>query len=215
MIIKCIEGGIFLTNSYILVDEDTNSGIIIDPGEQVEEILKEIKRTGIKVDKIVNTHAHIDHVAGVEEIKQTLGIPFYIHPKEQPVLDLLPESARRFPQFGYVKVPEVDGYLEEGDIVKIGNLDARVLHVPGHTWGSICLVFEGGVISGDTLFAGSVGRVDLTGGSSMEELVGNIKKKLLTLPDSYRVFPGHGPETTIGIEKRTNPFLRSSGLILF
>lgn len=205
----------FLTNCYLIGDEETNEGIMIDPGEQTGDILKAVEDSGLNITKIVNTHTHIDHVAGATVVMEKLGIPFYIHEKEQPVLDLLPESAKRFPQFGDVEIPEVEGYVEEGDVIEIGNLKAEVLLVPGHTWGSICFVLEDNIISGDTLFAGSIGRVDLTGGTSMEELVGNIKKKILTYPDSYNVFPGHGPSTTIGTEKRTNPFMRGGGLLSF
>jgi hydroxyacylglutathione hydrolase len=214
MIIKCIPGGSFLTNTYIIADEESKTGILIDPGSQVREVLDEIEDLDLKIDKIVNTHAHIDHAAGVQEAKDALSAKFYIHPKELPVLQALPESALRFPEFGDVEVPEVDEYLEEGDIVQIGSYQAGVLHVPGHTWGSICLVIDEHVISGDTLFAGSVGRVDLTGGTSMEELVGSINRKLLTLPPTYIVYPGHGPITKIGIEKQSNPFL-GGGVFLF
>lgn len=213
MIIRCIPGGIFLTNCYIIGDEDIKEAILIDPGEQLPEILQDIKESNLSITKIVNTHTHIDHVAGVEEAKRVLGVEFYIHKDEQEVLDALPEAAMRFPQFGNVEVPKVEGYLEEEDEIDIGRYKAKVIHTPGHTFGSICLVVDDHIISGDTLFAGSVGRVDLTGGTSMNELVGSIKKKLMTFPDSYNVYPGHGPATTIGIERRTNPFI-SSGLDL-
>ncbi len=210
MIINCIPGGAFMENCYIVGDEETREGILIDPGEQIDEILTEVENSGLKITKIVNTHNHLDHVAGVETAKQKLGIPFYIHKKDQPVLDLLPEACKRWPQYSYVVKPEVDGYIEEGDKVQIGNLVADILLVPGHSWGHICLVIEDNIIAGDTLFAGSVGRVDLTGGTSMEELTGSIEAKLFTLPDNYNVFPGHGPATTIGIEKQSNPFFRRS-----
>ena len=213
MILTCIPGGMFLENCYIIGDEETKEGILIDPGEQIEEILDEVDKSGLKITKIVNTHNHLDHVAGVEEAKQKLAVPFLIHEKDQPVLDLLPEACKRWPQFDYVIKPEVDGYVEEGDEIEIGNLRAKVLLVPGHTWGHICFVIEDSIIAGDTLFAGSVGRVDLTGGTSMKELLGSIKTKLFSLPDSYNVFPGHGPSTTIGLEKSTNPFFQS-GLFL-
>lgn len=214
MIIKCIPGGVFLTNCYIVGDEETNEAILIDPGEQIDEILSEVEKSGLKITKIVNTHTHIDHVAGVQAAKKALGVGFYLHPEEEPVLQALPESAMRYPQFGDVEVPEIDGYIEEGDEIEIGGLRAKVLHTPGHTWGSICLVIDGHVISGDTLFAGSVGRVDLTGGTSMRELVGSIKAKLMSLPDSCNVYPGHGPATTIGIERRSNPFITGDLIIL-
>lgn len=210
MIINCIPGGAFIENCYIIGDEETKEGILVDPGEQIDDILSEVEKSGLTFTKIVNTHNHLDHVAGVEVVKQKLGIPFYIHEKDQPVLDLLPEACKRWPQYSYVVKPEVDGYVEEGDKVEIGNLTADVLLVPGHSWGHICLVIEDNIIAGDTLFAGSVGRVDLTGGTTMEELTGSIEAKLFTLPDNYNVFPGHGPATTIGIEKQSNPFFRRS-----
>ncbi len=212
MIIKCIPGGMFVENCYIVGDEETNKGILIDPGEQIEEILSEVDKSRLEITKIVNTHNHLDHVAGVEIAKQKLGIPFFIHKKDQPVLDLLPEACQRWPQFSDIIKPEVEGYVEEGDKIDIGSLTADVLLVPGHSWGHICLVVEENIIVGDTLFAGSVGRVDLTGGTSMEELLGSIQVKLFTLPDNYNVFPGHGPSTTIGIEKQSNPFFSRSSL---
>lgn len=197
----------FLTNCYILGDENSGEGVLIDPGEQIVEIMAEIERTGLKITRIINTHTHIDHVAGVQAAKNILGVPFSIHEKEQPVLDILPEACQRYPEFGNVEKPEVEEYVEEGGKISIGGLEAEVLLVPGHTWGSICLVVDDVIISGDTLFAGSVGRVDLTGGTTMEELVDSIRENLLVYPDTHRVLSGHGPETTIGIERESNPFL--------
>ena len=208
MILNCIPGGMFIENCYIIGDESTNEGILVDPGEQIEEILYEVKKSGLNIKKIVNTHNHLDHVAGVEIAKRELGIPFYIHEKDQPVLDALPEACQRWPQFSHIIKPDVDGYVEEGDRIRIGELEAEVLLVPGHSWGHICLIIEDNIIAGDTLFAGSVGRVDLTGGTTMKELVGSINSKLMVLPEEYNVFPGHGPATKIGIEKSTNPFLQ-------
>ncbi|GBD38219.1 Hydroxyacylglutathione hydrolase GloC [bacterium HR37] len=214
MIVRCIPGGSFLTNSYIVADEETKEGILIDPGSQVDEVLEEIERLGLNITKIVNTHAHIDHAAGVEKAKRELGAKFYLHPKEEPVLLALPESALRFPEFGHVDVPEIDVYVEEGDSIEFGNYTAKVIHTPGHTYGSICLLVDESVFSGDTLFAGSVGRVDLTGGTSMRELIRSIKTKLMVLPSHYKVYPGHGPFTTIGTERRSNPFI-AGGIVLF
>lgn len=207
MIIEILVGGSFFTNCYIVGDEDTKEAILIDPGSQVEEALELIENLGLKVDKIINTHAHIDHICGVELAKKALGAKFYLHEKEMPVLEDMPMAKRRFPEFSWAEVPEVDHFLEEGDEVTVGSHTAKIVHTPGHTWGSICLIFEGHVFDGDALFAGSVGRVDLTGGSSMEELVNSIKTKLLTLPPDTRVYSGHGPVTTIEIEARSNPFL--------
>lgn len=212
MIIETVVGGSFYTNCYIIGDEDTKDAILIDPGAQVQAVLQVIESLELDVKRIINTHAHIDHVCGVEEAKQALGAEFYLHKDEMPVLEEIPNASRRFPEFAGTPVPEVEHFLKEGDEVKVGKYTAKVVHTPGHTWGSICLIFEDHVFDGDALFAGSVGRVDLTGGTSMEELVGSIKTKLMVLPDTYRVYSGHGPVTTIGIEKRSNPFL-TGGLI--
>jgi glyoxylase-like metal-dependent hydrolase (beta-lactamase superfamily II) len=214
MIIKCLPGGSFLTNSYIIADEETKEGILMDPGSQVEELIEEIDRLKLDIKRIVNTHAHIDHAAGVEYAKKALDAEFYLHPEEEPVLQALPDSAMRFPEFGAVEVPKIDRFIEEGDEIEIGKYIAKVIHTPGHTWGSICLLIDNHLFSGDTLFAGSVGRVDLTGGTSMRQLVHSIKTKLMVLPPSYQVYPGHGPFTTIDIEKRTNPFI-AGGVLIF
>ena len=208
MIITCVAGGIFMENCYILGDEETNEGILVDPGEQTNEIMDEVERSGLNITKIVNTHCHLDHVAGVETIKKQLVIPFYIHKEDQPLLDVLPQAKQRYPGFDFVELPEVEGYIEEGEKLQIGNLSGDIIHVPGHSWGHVCFVFGDNIIAGDTVFAGSVGRVDLTGGTSMEELVGNINKKIMVYPDDYKIFPGHGPSTTVGIEKQSNPFLQ-------
>jgi len=207
MLIKIVIGGSFFTNCYIVGDEDTKEAILIDPGAQVDDVLEVIRSNGLEVTRIINTHAHIDHVSGVAKAKKELSAEFYLHKDELPVLEDIPNAAMRFPEFAGTEVPEVEHFLEEGDEVAVGKYTAKVVHTPGHTPGHICLIFEGHVFDGDTLFAGSVGRVDLTGGSSMEELVNSIKTKLLTLPPDYRVYSGHGPITTIDIEKRTNPFL--------
>lgn len=210
MIITCIPGGIFMENCYLIGDEESGEAILVDPGEQVRQIREEINKSKLKITKIVNTHTHLDHVAGVQTFKDELGIPFYIHKDDQPVLDVLPEATKRYPGFEFVEKPEVDEYVDEGDTITIGNLKGEILHVPGHSWGHICIVFDKHIIAGDTVFAGSVGRVDLTGGTSMEELTGSIKKKLLIYPDDYEIYPGHGPSTTVGIEKKTNPFLQGA-----
>lgn len=210
MIIKCIPGGVFMENCYIIGDEESNEAILVDPGEQVDQIRNEIKNSGLEITSIINTHSHLDHVAGVQIFKDELDIPFYIHEKDQPVLDVLPEAKNRFPGFDFVVKPDADGYLDESDKIEIGNLKGDILHVPGHSWGHICFVFGDQIIAGDTVFAGSVGRVDLTGGTTMDELVGSIKKKLMVFPDDYQIHPGHGPSTTVGIEKSSNPFLQGA-----
>ena len=214
MIIHTIVGGSFLTNCYIVADEETKDGILIDPGSQVEEALEVIEELGLDVKRVINTHCHIDHCSGVQRAKDALEADFYLHELELPVLNDMPNAVRRFPEFEGSEVPEVEHFLEEGDEIKVGENTAKVVLAPGHTPGSICLIFPGHVFDGDVLFAGSVGRVDLTGGSSMQELVRSIKTKLMVLPDDYKVYSGHGPVTTIGLEKRTNPFITGGLLIL-
>ena len=210
MIIKCVPGGIFMENCYIVGDEETGEAMLVDPGEQIREIEHEIENSGLNVTKIVNTHAHLDHVAGAEFFKKNLDVPFYLHEKEMPVLAALPEARMRFPGFDFVEMPEVDGYVKEGESLSVGNMKGKILLVPGHTWGHVCFVFGESIRAGDTVFAGSVGRVDLTGGTSMRELVGSIKSQILTYPDHYEIHPGHGPSTTVGLEKSTNPFIVGS-----
>ncbi|MGH7885173.1 MAG: MBL fold metallo-hydrolase [Thermodesulfobacteriota bacterium] len=210
MIITCIPGGSFMENCYIIGDEEACEAILVDPGEQVSQIRDEIKESGLKFTKIINTHTHLDHVAGVDTFKKELGIPFYIHKEDQAVLDFLPAAVKRYPGFDFVEKPKVDGYVDENDTIEIGNLKGKILHVPGHSWGHICFVFEKHIIAGDTVFAGSVGRVDLTGGTSMEELIGSIMQKIMVYPDDFKIYSGHGPSTTVGIEKMTNPFLQGA-----
>ena len=142
MIIKCIPGGIFIENCYIIGDEDTNEAMLVDPGEQIAEISEEIEKSGLEVKKIVNTHTHLDHVAGVEAFKKMLSIPFYIHKKEQPVLDLLPEAKMRFPGFDFVEVPEVDGYVKEGETLSVGNLKRRDTPCSGTHLGTYMFCFR-------------------------------------------------------------------------
>ncbi len=137
MIIKCIPGGIFLTNCYIIGDEATSEAILVDPGEQIDDILAGVEESGLEIKKIVNTHTHIDHVAGAVEAKKALGVGFYIHPEEEPVLQALPESAMRFPQFGEVSVPEIEGYIEEGDEIERSATSGHRCFTPRGTPGGV------------------------------------------------------------------------------
>ncbi|MEA3485666.1 MAG: MBL fold metallo-hydrolase [Candidatus Aerophobetes bacterium] len=205
MIIKKLVVGELEANCYILADEKTKQAVVIDPGAEGERILEIIKRDSLKVLYIVNTHAHIDHIGANDILGRKTGAFLLIHAADAHLLKdaelnlstMLEEKSEFLPP---AKL------LNEGDEIKVNNFSLQILHTPGHTPGSICLYTEGKVFTGDTLFAGAVGRTDLPGGS-LEELKRSIQKKLLILPDEVMVYPGHGPDTTIGKEKRSNPFI--------
>lgn len=200
----------FQENTYILFDE-TKSCIIVDPGmDSIAEqsILREYIDDYMLIPvAIVNTHCHVDHVLGCNYIKRSFDIPFYIHPHEKPVL----ENVMSFGEFFGIQVeapPPPDKFLNHGDMYTFGNSELAIMHIPGHSPGSITLynVTDKFVITGDVLFKGSIGRTDLPGGD-YQTLIDNIRKKLMVLPRDVTAFPGHGPNTTIGNEYDTNPFL--------
>lgn len=203
---------LFGINTYLVVDPDTLKCAIIDPGmmdsEEEEALDKYIKRNNLEVTKIINTHLHIDHVAGINFSKDTYNVPVLGNKEDEPLGQHVGEQAAMFGLPGQLEPLALNHYLNDGDVIKIGNGTLTVIHVPGHSPGSIALYdkADGFVITGDALFQGSIGRTDLPGGS-MPQLVKSIKEKLLPLPDDTVVYPGHGPATTIGSERRYNPFL--------
>ena len=205
MIFRRYEVGPLMVNCYIVGCEKTKIGAIIDPGDEAEMILSEARHLGLKIEQIINTHGHADHIAANFEIKENTSARIYIHPDDTEMLTVPEKNLSIY--FGpAVTSPPADGYLEEGRIHQVGEIEFKVLHTPGHSKGSVCLVNEKKIIAGDTLFAGSIGRTDFPGGS-FEELTGNIKTKLFPLGDKMEVYPGHGPPTYIGRERRHNPFL--------
>ena len=193
MIVKGFAVGWLSTNCYVIGCEETREAAVIDPGmeseREAEPILDFIMQNSLHIKYIINTHGHHDHVAGNAIMKEATGAPILIH-----------ESNSEHVQ--------VDRKLHDGDAIQVGTLKLVVLHTPGHTKDGISLLGDNAVFTGDTLFAGSVGRTDFLGGS-YEELMHSLKTKLLPLPDSLKVYPGHGPPTTIGVEKRHNPFLQT------
>jgi glyoxylase-like metal-dependent hydrolase (beta-lactamase superfamily II) len=202
-------------NCSVVGDPQTREAIVIDPGDEVERILKVIADHRLKVCAIVNTHAHIDHVGGLRKLNQATGAPVLMHREDLELYRALDVQA----SWIGMPVPEmvsVDELLREGDTVRWGRFAARVLHTPGHTPGSLCLhlpapdgfVSPDRLFAGDTLFAGSIGRTDLWGGS-FPEIMTSLQTKLMALPDATLVFPGHGSATSIGRERESNPFLRS------
>lgn len=210
--------GPFETNVYVAWCPGTGKAIVIDPGIDSQPVYQFIKRKGLELTAIVNTHGHIDHVYGDYFFKTQASIPLLIHEADVPLLSLVPDQATSF-GLDPPRIAEPDGFLKENDVIKVGEGEFTVIHTPGHTPGGICLYRarlvpptggQGGeadvIFVGDTLFAGSIGRTDLPGGS-YPQLIESIKTKLLVLPDKTVVYCGHGPETTIGAEKRFNPFL--------
>jgi hydroxyacylglutathione hydrolase len=195
-------------NCSIIGDEATREGIVIDPGDDIADILALIQKHNLQIKQIVITHAHIDHVGGAMKLRAATGAPILLNQNDYALLKMLDIQAAWIGMPTPVKV-EIDHSLGEQDKIHAGPLVANVLQTPGHTEGSICLYFpaEKKLIAGDTLFAGSIGRTDLPGGS-FDKIISSLHEKVLALPDETVVVPGHGPLTTIGDERENNPFLR-------
>ncbi|HTR64837.1 MAG TPA: MBL fold metallo-hydrolase [Terriglobales bacterium] len=208
MIHEILPVGPLQCNCSVIGDEASREAIVIDPGDQVDDVLNLIQKHGLIVKQIVVTHAHIDHVGGAMKLRAATGAPILLNQNDQALLKMLDLQAAWIGVAAPGKV-EIDQSLGQADTVKAGSLAASVLHTPGHTEGSICLYFapEKKLIAGDTLFAGSIGRTDLPGGS-FDKIMRSIHEKVLALPDETIVVPGHGPLTTIGEERESNPFLK-------
>ncbi len=208
MIHKIFRVGPLQCNCSVVGDEQTHEAMVIDPGDQIDDILAILKQEKLKLTQIVVTHAHIDHVGGAMKLKAATGAPILMNQDDQPLLKMLDVQATwvgmRPP--GQVLVDE---NVADGRVLKIGAIPANVIHTPGHTEGSICLYMpqQETLIAGDTLFAGSIGRTDLPGGS-FDKIMRSIHTRVLALPDETTVVPGHGPATTIGQERESNPFLQ-------
>lgn len=208
--IKCFTFNPFSENMYVLYDE-TGEAVIIDPGcyekEERGELFDYIKNQRLKPTKLLNTHCHIDHVLGNSFIKNTYDIPLWFHKDEEPILRAVPTYASNY-GFPLYQDSKADHYIREGEMVKFGNTSLESILVPGHAPGHLVFYHEEEktCIGGDTLFRGSIGRTDLPGGDH-ETLLHAIKNKLFALPDDVKVYPGHGPATSIGAEKLNNPFV--------
>jgi glyoxylase-like metal-dependent hydrolase (beta-lactamase superfamily II) len=207
MIHEILPVGPLQCNCSIIGDETSREAMVIDPGDDVDDVLAIIGKHNLVVKQIVITHAHIDHVGGAMKLRAITGAPILLNQSDYALLGMLDLQATWIGMKSPGKV-EIDQSLEQANLVKAGSIVATVLHTPGHTEGSICLYFpaENKLIAGDTLFLGSIGRTDLPGGSS-KKIIDSIRGKLLALPDETLVIPGHGPPTTIGDERENNPFL--------
>jgi len=210
MIHEILPVGPLQCNCSIVGDETTHEAIVIDPGDDIADILAVIAKHNLRVKQIVVTHAHIDHVGGAMKLRAATGAPILLNQNDSALLKMLDIQASWLGMESPGKV-EIDHSVGESDRVQTGSLIAEVLHTPGHTEGSICLYFEAEkkLIAGDTLFAGSIGRTDLPGGS-FDKIIRSLHEKVLMLPDESIVVPGHGPLTSIGEERESNPFLRKS-----
>lgn len=193
-------------NCYIVGDPATREAVVIDPGGDADELARALVEKDLTVTAIVATHAHFDHIVAAERLREVTGAPFYLHDLDRPLLDWMQESGRLFLGVELPPPPEVDRRAPEGERLSAGGVTLEVLHTPGHSPGSISLVHESAVFSGDTLFAGSVGRTDLPGGDT-DALLAAVREKLFALDDDLPVYPGHGPATTLGEERRSNPFV--------
>lgn len=201
-----IPAGIYAANCYLVYDEQTKEGIVIDPGGDADDIISKIEELGLKIKYIVLTHAHGDHIAGVEELKSYTKAKVAIHKDDEPLIKDGTKNLSSMMAMGTVEfTPDI--LLDEGDKITFGNIEANVIHAPGHTPGGICIKIEDNLFSGDTLFAGSIGRTDFEY-SSFDDIMHSIREKLLALPDETKVYPGHGPTTTLKMEKQINPFIR-------
>jgi glyoxylase-like metal-dependent hydrolase (beta-lactamase superfamily II) len=208
LIVEKVVNAPFMENSYVVGEPESRRAFLVDPGGHADDLAAALARHQLTPLAVVNTHGHIDHVAGVAEAKQRFQVPFWLHSGDRQWLEALPMQAQMF-GFKPPALPSVERWLEDGDELRLGSALCRVVHTPGHTPGGCCLYFPAQrlLFTGDTLFQGSIGRTDLPGGD-MDELLDSISTKLFPLGDEVVFHSGHGEASTLGEERRTNPFVR-------
>lgn len=206
MIIETITVGSFAMNCYLIIEPESKEAVYIDPGADSDVLIEKLSSRDLDLKFIINTHCHIDHTAEVSKVINHFKVPFYIHRGDLPLLENLKEQGEFF-GIPVHEIPKVTDFVEDQQEFEFGNLKMEILHTPGHSPGGISLLIKDTVIVGDCLFMDSIGRTDLLGGN-YNQLLTSIKTKLLTLEDSTIVYPGHGPATTIGRERKQNPFLQ-------
>ena len=211
MFVQTFPVGSLACNCTILADEDSREAIVIDGGDGVDQVVRRLSERGLRARYLLHTHAHIDPIGDRGALRERAGGSALLHPGDLPLYHALALQAQWIGLADPPRIVALDGELEDEQLITLGEMRLRVMHTPGHTPGSVCFAFEENanttILSGDTLFAGSIGRWDL-GGTSMEDIVASIRRKLLDYDDAARVIPGHGPETTIGTERNENPYLR-------
>lgn len=206
MIIKCFTAGQLENNMYLVIDENTKKAVLIDASALIPEITDTVKAYGADVEYILLTHGHFDHIMGLNELKKALNAKAAICHDDLIISDNINEFTRLFGGLCESVPPVYEKFVKDGDIINVGDIKIKVIHTPGHTEGGVCYLIEDKLFSGDTLFKGSVGRTDLFGGN-FQELLDSVKNILFKLDDNTTVYPGHGPVTTIGYEKKYNEIL--------
>lgn len=207
-VVKGLTVGLLQENCYIFGCRQSGKAVVIDPGDNARAILKVVRDSDLKLERIINTHAHFDHVMAVNAIRATTGIPFCLHEADLPILRDVPQRVRLWLDTETEPIDDPDEFLEDGQIIAVGNQQLEVRFTPGHAPGHVVFVHHAGrqVFAGDTLFQGSIGRFDLPLADG-PTLLRSIRERLLTLDDDYDVYPGHGPATTIGFERQHNPYV--------
>jgi len=205
MTVERFTGGAFAQNSYLVSCPRTRRAVLVDAGAGAVEAIRHARARGLEIEQIVLTHAHLDHVDGLAEAKRELGVPVLLHPADEPLYRSVALQAEMF-GLRMEPLPPADGTLVAGDVVRFGECALEVRHAPGHAPGHVVLVGDGVALVGDCVFQGSIGRTDLPGGD-FQQLMRSIRSEILTLRDETTLYPGHGPETTVGHERVSNPFL--------
>ena len=210
MLFETIPVGPLQVNCHIWGCETMRQAIVIDPGDEVEAILAALDQHGLNLTRILATHAHFDHLLACRELQERTGAPFYVHPADRPLVATLRRTCMAWLGYDPGQPPDITGDLTPGETIQAGGIALEVRHTPGHSPGSVTLIDHAGrrAFTGDALFAGSIGRTDLPGGD-MRTLLASIRSQILTLPDDFAVLPGHGEASTVGDERRGNPFLVS------